>query len=164
MICVFTLALIATAISKMGMYISYYGLTRLRIYTSWFMILLLLLFVIVLLRQFKSFQGTKIAVISCICLFIALCYSNVDGLIAKYNIDRYQAGTLETLDISAFYELSDGAVPYMYELYLDTEDPVIKAELKEVIKWPLHGSYADHGSFRDFDLQSYKADQIRKGI
>ncbi|MDD3200119.1 MAG: DUF4173 domain-containing protein [Eubacteriales bacterium] len=163
-ICVFTLALIATAISKMGMYISYYGLTRLRVYTSWFMILLLLLFVIVLLRQFKSFQGTKIAVISCICLFIVLCYSNVDGLIAKYNIDRYQAGTLGTLDISVFYELSDGAVPYLYELYLNTEDPVVKADLKEVIKWPLHGSYADHGSFRDFDLQSYKADQIRKEI
>ena len=132
--------------SKMGMYIGYYGLTRLRVYTSWFMILLLLLFVIVLLRQFKIFQGTRIAVIGGICLFLALCYSNVDGLIAKYNIERYQAGTLETLDISTFYELSDGAVPYLYELYLDTQDPVVKADLKEAIRRPKYGSYAEHGS------------------
>ena len=128
------------------------------------MVLLLLLFIIILIRQFKDFHGTRIAVIGCICLFLALCYSNADGLIAKYNIDRYQAGTLETLDISAFYELSDGAVPYLYALYLDTEDPVVKADLKEVIKYPLYGSYAEHGSFRDFDLQSYKADQIRNKI
>lgn len=160
---IFTLALIATAMSKMAMYIDYYGLTRLRVYTSWFMVLLLLLFVIVLLRQFKNFQGARIAVIGCICLFLALCYSNADGLIARYNIDRYQAGTLETLDVSAFYELSDGAVPYLYDLYLKTEDPVLRADLKEVIKRPSYGSYAEHG-FRDFDLQSYKADQIRNKI
>lgn len=163
-LCIFTLALIATAMSKMGMYIGYYGLTRLRVYTSWFMILLLLLFIIVLLRQFKNFQGTRIAVIGGICLFLALCYSNVDGLIAKYNIDRYQAGTLETLDVSAFHELSDGAVPYLYELYLDTPDPVVKADLKEAIKRPKYGSYSEHGSLLDFDLQSYKADQIRNMI
>ncbi len=163
-LCIFTLALITTAMSKMGMYIGYYGLTRLRVYTSWFMVLLLLLFIIILLRQFMNFQGTRIAIIGCICLFLALCYSNADGLIAKYNIDRYKAGTLETLDVSAFYELSDGAVPYLYALYLETKDPVIKAELKKIIEYPLYGSYAEHGSFRDFDLQSYKADQIRNKI
>ena len=73
------------------MYIDYYGLTRLRVYTSWFMILLFVLFVIILLRQFRSFNGTRIAAIGCICLFMLLCYGNVDGMIAKYNIDRYQS-------------------------------------------------------------------------
>ncbi len=163
-LCIFTIALIATAMSKMGMYISSYGLTRLRVYTSWFMIVLIFLFIIVLLRQFRSFNGTRIAAVGCICLFMALCYGNADGLIAKYNIERYQAGTLESLDVSALSGLSDGAVPYLYELYLDTTDPVVKADLKEVIKRPLYGSYAEHGSFRDFDLQSYKADQIRNKI
>lgn len=163
-LCIFTLALIVTAMSKMGMYISYYGLTRLRVYTSWFMIVLLFLFIIVLLRQFKGFQGTRIAVVGCICLFIALCYSNVDGMIAKYNIDRYQAGTMETLDVSAFSGLSDGAVPYLYELYQETDDPAMKKELKLIITRPLYSELADYDGFRDFNMQRYKADQIRKII
>jgi len=163
-LCFFTIALIATAMSKMGMYISYYGLTRLRVYTSWFMIALIFIFVIVLIRQFRSFNGTRIVAVGCICLFMVLCYGNADGMIAKYNIDRYESGTLESLDVSALSELSDGAVPYLYELYRDTTDPVLKADLKEVIKRPVAGSYVEHRSFRDFDLQSYKADQIRNEL
>lgn len=163
-LCIFTLALIATAMSKMGLYISYYGLTRLRVYTSWFMIVLILLFIIILLRQFKSFQGTRIAAAACICLFLSLCYSNVDGLIAKYNIDRYQSGTLETLDVSAFEELSDGAVPHLYELYRETGDPVMKADLEKVMKRSFNSYYVERDGFQDFNFQSYKAEQIRNKI
>ena len=46
MISVFTLILIATAMSKMIMYINRYGLTALRFYTSWFMVLLAMIFVL----------------------------------------------------------------------------------------------------------------------
>jgi hypothetical protein len=166
-LCIFTIALIATAMSKMGMYISYYGLTRLRVYTSWFMIVLLLLFAVVLLRQFKSFNGTRITVIGCICLFLALCYGNVDGMIAKYNIGRYQAGTLESLDIDALTMLSDAATPYLYELYLETDDSVLKYDLKEAINdgpyWRANMlSDLDEDDYRDFNLQSRNADRIRE--
>lgn len=163
-LCVFTIALIATAMSKMAMYIDYYGLTRLRAYTSWFMLLLLFLFIIVLLRQLRSFNGTRIAAVGCICLFLALCYGNVDGMIAKYNIDRYQSGTLKDLDVKAFSELSDGAVPYLYELYLETADPAMKTELKEVIKRPIYSTFTFNDGFRDFNLQSYKANELRQKI
>ena len=163
-LCIFTIALIATAMSKMGMYISYYGLTRLRVYTSWFMIVLFFLFVIILLRQFKCFRGTRIAVVGCVCLFMVLCYGNVDGMIAKYNIDRYQAGTLESLDVSDFYELSDAAVPYLYELYQETVDPVMKADLRKAMKQPAYRRIDFQKSFRDFNLQTNKADQIRNKV
>lgn len=163
-LCIFTVALIATAMSKMAMYIDYYGLTPLRVYTSWFMIVLLLLFVIILVRQFRSFQGTRIAAAGCICLFLALSYGNVDGMIAKYNIERYQAGTLESLDFDALSELSDASVPYLYELYQETTDVVMKGKLREVILerpyWENNG-VAYQESFRDFNLQTFKADQIR---
>ena len=167
-LCIFTIALIATAMSKMVMYISYYGLTRLRVYTSWFMIVLLLLFIIVLLRQFKSFNGTRIAAAGCICLFLALCYGNVDGMIAKYNIDRYQAGTLKSLDIEALAELSDARTPYLYELYKETDDPGLKNKLREAINrepfWRsnMFGEYRD--DFRDLNVQTYNADRIREVI
>ena len=45
---VFTLLLIATALSKMAMYIDCYGLTRLRIYASWFMVMLFIMFIIII--------------------------------------------------------------------------------------------------------------------
>lgn len=175
-LCLFTLALIATAMSKMGMYINYYGLTQLRVYTSWFMIVLFLIFIIVLVSRFRSLPGTRIAAVGCICLFLALCYGNVDGMIAKYNIERYQAGTLQELDTDAFYALSDGAVPYLYDLYLDTNEAQLKAELKAIIDPPycnssIGGDSAENSrdrddrvNFRDFNLQTYRADLIRKMI
>jgi hypothetical protein len=166
-LCLFTAALIVTAISKMGMYINYYGLTRLRVYTSWFMIVLLMIFILILLRQFIEFRGTKIAAAGFICLFLALCYGNVDGMIAKYNIDRYQAGKLEHIDIEALLEVSDGAVPYLYELYQETTDPELKTELRNALGDP--GARNNHidvsrDDFRNFNYQSYKAGQIRKQI
>jgi hypothetical protein len=48
-----TVILIVTALGKMFLYIESYGLTRLRVYTSWFMILLLICFVIIAIRTFK---------------------------------------------------------------------------------------------------------------
>lgn len=160
-LCIFTLMLIATAMSKMGMYISYYGLTRLRVYTSWFMIVLIFLFVVILLRQFRDFNGTRVAAAGCICLFLALSFGNVDGMIAKYNIDRYQAGTLKSLDVSAFGELSDGAVPYLYKYYGETKSTAMKAALKRAMTEPQYGFDPGEENFRDFNLQKYKADRIR---
>lgn len=166
-LCIFTIALIATAMSKMGMYISYYGLTRLRVYTSWFMIVLLFLFVIILLRQFRGFNGTRIAAAGCICLFLVLCYGNVDGMIAGYNIDRYQAGTLESLDLDALSGLSDATVPYLYELYQETTDAVMKDDIREIIlerpEWR-NSRAAYQESFRDFNLRTWKADRIRETV
>lgn len=168
-LCVFTILLIVTALSKMGMYISYYGLTRLRVYTSWFMILLLFLFIIVLLRQFKGFNGTRIAAVGSIVLFMALCYGNVDGMIAKYNIDRYQAGTLGSLDLDVLTELSDAAIPHIYEFYQQTDDSEMKNDLRKVIKEGLFQRENMFGElykddFRDINLQSYRANRIRETI
>jgi hypothetical protein len=38
---------------------------------------------------------------------------------------------------------------------------VLKADLKEVIKKPLYSAYTFNDSFRDFNLQSYKANELR---
>ena len=68
-LCLFTMMLIATAVSKMAMYISYYGLTQLRVYTAWFMLLLFIVFIVVGLRQFKNFNGARIIIISFVIFF-----------------------------------------------------------------------------------------------
>ena len=167
-IALFTILLITTALSKMIMYINAYGLTQLRVYTSWFMIILLLIFVAVFMRQIKKFNSARIIIAGFIIMFMALLYGNVDGQIAKYNISRYEAGTLATFDINAITGLSNAAVPYMYDLYLRTDDLEMRTALAEAI--------SDMGArergmitvyikgFRDFNYQRYQADEIRRRL
>jgi len=162
-LCLFTLMLIITAVSKMVMYIDSYGLTQMRVYTTWFMIVLFFIFAVTAIRQFKKFNAVKTMILGFVIFFLALSYGNIDGRIAAYNIDRYQKGTLESLDVQALSELSDSAVPYMYNLYLETTQSGLKAELKSAIeKIPGDESMLPRQKrFRDFNLQSYTAQNIR---
>ena len=122
-IAVFTLMLIATALSKMVMYINAYGLTLLRVYTSWFMILLACIFIVVIIKQFvnpKKMNFFMIVFVIFIVLFAALIFCDIDAIIAQYNIENYLTGKLVSLDYEMLlYELSDSAVehivPVVYE-------------------------------------------------
>lgn len=163
-LCIFTLMLIITAIRKMILYIDYYGLTQMRVYTTWFMAVLFILFVIVALRQIKTFDSAKVIVVTVISGFLLLTYGNVDGKIAKYNIERFEEGTLRTIDVEALSQLSDGAVPHIYNLYKDTRDGSLKQELAEAmaVEQITDESDSDYKeTFRDFNLQKFNADQIR---
>ncbi len=119
----FTLFIISTAISKMVMYIGKYGLTQLRIYTSWFMILLAVVFVYIIIKQFKfQFNFAKYTFLSFIFLFGVLCFSNVDRNIARYNIQMYQTGRVPDLDLAAIDNTSDDGMLYVVQKGIDTED------------------------------------------
>lgn len=162
-LCFFTLMLIMTALSKMVMYINYYGLTQLRVYTTWFMIVLFFLFAVIAVRQFKKFNSARAMLLGFVILFMILSYGNVDGRIAAYNIDKYRNETLESLDVQALSSLSEAATPYIYDLYLDTTDFQLKADLKTVL---VKGTGVEKGAqyqetFRDFNFQSYTAEKIR---
>ena len=131
---VFTLVLISTAMAKMYMYIDCYGLTPLRVYASWFMVVLTLVFVLIIVKQF--FEKLRLVVISLtvlVVMFSALSLSNVDGFIAKYNVDRYLDGSLETVDVNAlYYNLGDSAIPQLVRLadILDEENGTDIAKVK----------------------------------
>lgn len=112
-LCFSTIILIAVAISKMMMYISEYGLTRLRFYTMWFMLLCGFMFVLIIVKQFRFdmkfsawFSGIFTA------MFALLCFCSPDFVIAKYNIDMYKAGYLAELDTRAILDMSDDAILY----------------------------------------------------
>lgn len=167
---IMTMGLIITALRKMYMYIQSYGLTQLRVYTSWFMVMLFLAFAIILLRQMKNFNASRIMIIGGIIGFMILSYGNVDGNVAKYNIENYENGRLEKLDYKMLFRLSDAAVPYLYDCYNKSEDAETRNLLynymvygiaeeqdeEEVLEQQQHKK-----SFRDFNLQSSKADSIR---
>lgn len=114
---VFTLVLISTALAKMAMYIDYYGLTPKRVYATWMMVVLAIVFILIGVGQFVSklrLVVTSLAV--CVICFAGLSVANVDGIIAAYNVDRYLDGSLETVDMAAMDELGDAAVPELVRL------------------------------------------------
>ena len=108
---VFTLILITVAMSKMVMYISISGLTRLRLYTSWFMLLCAAIFILIIIKQFRfNFRFTGWCTGIFTVMFAVLCFGHPDWAIAKYNIEMYNAGYLEDLDTGYLVEMSDDAV------------------------------------------------------
>ncbi|MBE6036721.1 MAG: DUF4173 domain-containing protein [Clostridiales bacterium] len=173
-LCVFTLLLLVTAFSKMVMYIDCYGLTHKRIYTSCFMVFLFLVFSIILLRRFVKFPAVKIAAAAGICGFLLLNLVNVDGLIAGYNIDRViaaeEAGQHLELDVPALFELSDGAVPVIYDRWQKTDDPQLKKQLEQAITgqiWEEHPfneiEFRNRLSdWKEWNLQYERAKNIRE--
>jgi hypothetical protein len=119
-----TLILITTAIAKMFMYIESYGLTPHRVYATWFMLLIASIFIVIIISQFVSrLKAVVVSFIITVVFLSILSLSNVDGLIAKYNINRYINGTLNTVDMIAMDELGEAAIPELVRLaeHLDSE-------------------------------------------
>lgn len=169
MLCVLTMLLIGTALSKMGMYIHYYGLTQLRFFTSAFMFLLLLAFGVILARQLREFPCGRVLAVLSIAGFLVLSYSNADGLIARYNIARYEAGTLAELDVEMLSGLSAGSVKPVHDFYMRTEDEAMKRRIRQSFGLDLlsmqdeFGIAAGNDTFarlRDWNYQRWQAGRM----
>lgn len=138
---IFTLILIATAMSKMVMYIDNYGLTELRVYTSWFMILLAFIFVLIIIKQFRfDMKFTKHLAVIFTLLFAVLCFSRPEALIAKYNIEMYRAGHLDELDTDAILKMSDDGLLAAYNEEAVTKEEVNKHK-KRLYQRKTYGRY-----------------------
>lgn len=92
---VLTLLLIATAASKMALYISVYGLTVLRVLTSVFLLWLALVFVLVLVRQARPVPIVRAAAVAGAVLFCLLCALPVQRAIDAGNALRAPAAAAQ---------------------------------------------------------------------
>lgn len=70
---VLTLLLLVTAVSKMGMYISVYGLTVYRILTLMFMLWMGLVFVCIIMHQYREFPIVRLCVMAGAVMFCLIC-------------------------------------------------------------------------------------------
>ncbi len=112
-----TLVLIGTALAKMLLYISAYGLTELRFLAFWFMSLLAVIFLLIILKQIikplKLISASAFVVAVMLC---ALVFCNYQGIIADYNVDRYLDGSIEKVDIYKLDDMGINSVPAMVKL------------------------------------------------
>lgn len=117
-----TLVLISTAAAKMIMYINVYGLTPKRVYASWLICVLAVLFLLVIIRQFAgNIRLVTVSALVVTVMFAGLAFSNIDGIIARYNVERYMNGSLSEIDVVALIDCGDSAVPALAD-YVKWED------------------------------------------
>ena len=117
-LCALLLALTAvmlfSAVRRMQLYISVFGLSILRLLTLWAMAMiaaaLALSFARLLNPKLRIFQ---ILAALTLCTWIALNYLNVDAMIAQYNISAFEHGLLEQPDTDYLCTLSADVVPYV---------------------------------------------------
>jgi len=101
----------------MYLYILEYGLTPLRVYSSWAMIVLATIFILFIAKQINNkIPLYSLCILCTAILFLALCISDPDTKIASYNTSKFIAGDLESVDIDLLNDLGDSAVPSLINL------------------------------------------------
>lgn len=122
-ISIMTLILIATALSRMALYIDAYGLTLDRIHASWFMIVLAVAFILTIVKQVWTKLRFTSVLLGCVAiLFAVLIYGNANAMVANYNADAYLDGRLEDVDIAEIHDMEYAGVPAMIRLAQNADD------------------------------------------
>lgn len=129
-----TLFMVVAASGKMIMYIGGYGLTRMRVMTELVTIFLGIAMLVMLLWLFApKLPYMKILVTVALLMGAATLWADVDTVVASYNVNAYQSGQLENVDVRYLSTLNDGAVPYIAQL-TDDSVPGVANEAKRVLK------------------------------
>lgn len=154
----FTLLIIATAISKMVLYINEYGMTVRRVTTSAFMVFLAVVFISVILRIYiRRINIVKTALLTAGCVVLLLGTVNVNRVCAEYNYESYITGKHKAVDIEALYDLGEEGIPYIVKLATDSD-----ASVKKTARQYLAKAY-----LRDYfegveELQSFTVEDLQK--
>ena len=157
----FSLLLDATAIAKMVMYVKRFGFTRLRLFTSVFMVFLAVLFVVAIFKLYiKNLKYMKTVFIVATVFVLALTFFNVDGFISNYNVNAYLEGKLKTVDIVAIEELPTlSKIDGLITLYKESNDSEViekaKITLKKISNESVVIEDGEILSLKDNDIRSY---------
>lgn len=144
-----TLLLIATAFSKVLLYIGAFGLTIQRLLPSVFLVFLAVAFCGVIVRQGRQFSVMRLALFTGVTLVSLLCVFNTDGLVAKYNANRYLAGTLNEFDTVVLYRAGVAGVPAALLLYGESDNRKLREELSGYLIFMEQNSARFAGTMQD---------------
>ncbi len=164
-ISLFTLTIIATAISKMVLYINAYGMTVLRITTSAFMLFLAIVFISVILKIFiKKINFVKTALIAASLIVLTLGITNVNSVCAKYNYEAYISQRLETIDINALYNLGDEGIPYIVKLARSENTEIAEEAEEYLIEAYIQDYFNDMRDINYLTVEDLKQNRKYKGL
>ncbi|HWP98785.1 MAG TPA: DUF4173 domain-containing protein [Syntrophomonadaceae bacterium] len=158
LLAILTLILIATAMSKMVLYIGAYGLSMRRLLPCLFMVLLAVICGGVVALQKWQFSIARLAVGAGVAMLCALCLFDPDSFVARYNAERYLSGTLSNFDVAILYRSGPAGVDSALKVYAQTHDQVLHAELDNYLYTQKQEAWTFSGQHRD-NLQKAHARQ-----
>ena len=88
----------------------------------------------------------------------AVAWADVDTVVARYNVNAYQTGKLETVDVYYLVDLGHGADPYIAQLLNDSDPKVANAA-----KHAFRGSYFPYDDFRGWNYVNHIAKMYYTG-
>jgi hypothetical protein len=133
LLAILTLILIATALSKMALYIGAYGLSMRRLLPCFFMIFLAVICGGIVALQKWQFSIARLAVGVGVVMLCTLCLADPDSLVARYNAERYLSGTLTSFDVEILYRSGPAGVDSALNVHSQTQDQTLQAELKKYL-------------------------------
>ncbi len=154
-ITVITVFFVATASAKMFLYIESYGLTRLRVLTQVIMLWLCLVTVLVAIWLFvPKLPYMKAVIATGLVVGALVLWADVDSQVARYNVDAYLSGDLQTVDMAYLEGLNDAAVPHIARLARDAQDYDVRQAAQTILAdWYTDGVK----DFRDWNYASHSA-------
>jgi hypothetical protein len=113
-ISLFSIFMIVTAMQKMKLNISIYGLTTNRIMVGVFFIMMLVVIAFFILHIFApKVSYMQPIIVICSLMFIVMAFADVDGYAFRYNINAFESGKLEMLDIPDQWDITDSQMKYL---------------------------------------------------
>jgi hypothetical protein len=92
----------------------------------------------------------RVVVLSALVLGAAVLWTDVDTVVARYNVDSYLNGRLETVDVSYLNTLGNGAVPALERLYLEAENRQVGELAREKLQYRAYKTRIQ--DYRDWNL------------
>lgn len=163
-ISLFSLLLIVTAMQKMKLNVSIYGLSKNRVLVSVFMVMMIVIIALFIMHIFApKISYMQPAILICSALFIAMSFADIDAQIARYNINAYEAKQIDTLDVENIADLSDSAVPYLVKL-IDSKDEQISKDALRICAQLVADNYNDFYSGKNSDFRHFSLSLMRATI
>lgn len=151
-----TLVLIATAFSKMALYIDAYGLTMPRLLPCVVMVFLAAVFVALIVLQQRSFSIVRFALVLGAVILCVMFIINPDALVVRYNTDRYLAGTLTEYDTEVLYRSRYAGVLPAIEVLESTTDAAVKIDITNYLSAYFEPMLGKNGAHM-YSIESYRA-------
>jgi hypothetical protein len=128
-----TLLLVATAASKMLLYVQAYGLTFLRFGVTWLIASMGLCYALVLAWSVRPFNVARPIITIAITTGLTLTMVNPPLLIANHNVDRHLSGQSRQMDTDTLVQYGPSAVPAMRRLADQAPDAIGRMEARRTI-------------------------------
>ena len=102
----------------------------------------------------------KAVVLTAMVLGTLVFWVDVDSVVARYNVQTYRSGKLETVDVSYINDLGSAGIPWLLELAED-EDPEVARQARSALdRRTRPGYHREIEDFRDWNFSGAKAEGL----